>query len=128
MDRPLASFGPRDPADRLARVRQSRVRADPDQSLDFLAKTFQRDVARPHKQLASLTEVWEALVPAPVVARTALEGLSRGTLSVAVDSSATLDALDRLLRSGLKVEIIRAHRGPAIRRIKLRVDSDLGRA
>ena len=123
--RPLASFGPRSPEERLERVRETRVRPERDETLGFLAAAFQREVARPHKQLAGLTEVWAELVPAELADRTRLEGLARGTLAVAVDSSATLDALDRELRGGLKVAIIKAHRGPALRRVKLRVDSGM---
>ncbi|BAM03582.1 DciA family protein [Phycisphaera mikurensis] len=125
MPGPLASFGPRDPEERLQRVRGFRVRPERDESLGFLAAAFQREVARPHKQLAGLVGVWNELVPPAVAGRTRLESLTRGTLSVAVDSSATLDVLDRLLRGGLRVEIIKANRGPALRRIRLRVDSGL---
>ncbi len=122
---PSASLGPRPPADRLERVRSFRVRPERDETLGFLVSAFQRDVARPHKQLAALTGVWAELVPAGLADRTALLALSRGTLTVAVDSSATLDALDRLLRGGLRVAVIKAHTGPAIRRIKLQVDSGM---
>ena len=127
MPLPLSAFGPRDPGERLERVRRSRVRPERDETLGFLVPAFQREVAKPHKQLAALTEVWAELVPVEVADRTRLDGLSRGVLAVAVDSSATLDTLDRLLRGGLKVAIIKAHAGPAIRRIKLSVDSGLGR-
>ena len=123
--RPLASFGPRDPGERLERVRGLRTRPERDETLGFLADAFQREVARPHKQLAALVGVWAEHVPAELAGRTRLEGLLRGTLTVAVDSSSTLDALDRLLRGGLRVTIIKTHSGPALRRIKLRVDSGL---
>lgn len=127
MPRPRISFQPRDPAERLERVRASRIRSERDEGLGFLVLGFQRDVARPHKQLAALVEAWDELVPAPLAERTRLEGLLRGTLTVAVDSSSTLDSLDRLLRAGLRVTLIKANSGPALRRIKLRVDSSLSR-
>lgn len=126
MPLPLSALGPRDPQERIERVRRSRIRPDRDETLGFLVPAFQREVARPHRQLAALAEVWVELVPAEVADRTRLDGLARGVLAVAVDSSATLDTLDRLLRGGLKVAIIKAHTGPAIRRVKLSVDSGLG--
>lgn len=107
--------------ERLRRLRQHRVWKEPDLSLGFLEKQFQRDVAKPHKQLGALSELWRDLVPDALVGHTRLDDLSRGILRVSVDSSAHLYELDRLLRSGLEKQLVRSHRGAAFRRIKLRV-------
>ncbi|MEX0654511.1 MAG: DUF721 domain-containing protein [Phycisphaeraceae bacterium] len=113
---------PHDPhGQRLDRLRASRNRPDPDLSLGFLQKQFQRDVARPHKQLAQLVELWAQLVPADLAQHTRLESLSRGVLRVAVDSSSHLYELDHLLRAGLERDLVRQHTGPAFRRIKLQL-------
>ncbi|NJL32308.1 MAG: hypothetical protein HC898_12215 [Phycisphaerales bacterium] len=64
---------------RLKRLRTWRVGKEPDLSLSFLKDQFKREVARPHQQLAELTDLWESLVPASIVARTRLESLSAGT-------------------------------------------------
>ena len=104
---------------RLARLRASRNAPEPDLSLGFLKKQFHRDVARPHKQLAELVELWQQLMPADLARHARLESLSRGVLRVSVDSSARLYELDRLLRGGLERELIRSHAGPAFRRIRL---------
>ncbi|MFP4145509.1 MAG: DciA family protein [Phycisphaeraceae bacterium] len=105
----------------LQRLRGYRNRRELDLSLGFLRKQFQREVARPHKQLAQIVEIWQRLVPEPLARHTRLESLSRGVLRVAVDSSAHLYELDQLLRSGLERQIVREHKGAALRRIKLQV-------
>lgn len=91
-------------------------------SLGFLAKQFKREVARPHKQLADLVDLWAQMVPPELVGHTRLLGLARGVLRVAVDSSARLYELDRLLRGGLERELITRHKGAALHRVKLIVE------
>ncbi len=106
----------------LNRLRQWRNRSDPDYSLRFLEKQFDRDVARPHKQLGKLVGLWQELVPEALLKHTRLEGLSRGTLRIAVDSSPHLYELNQLLRGGLEREMIRRQPGnTSLRRIRLRV-------
>ena len=106
---------------RLERLRKYRVRKAPDLSLAFLKNQFQRDVAKPHKQLGQLVSLWQQLLPPDLLEHTRLEGLSRGTLRVAVDSSPHLYQLDRLLSAGLERQLVQQHAGPAFRRVKLRV-------
>ena len=117
-----------DPA-RLAHfeaIRGRRQRHEPDLSLAFLADTFEREVARPHRQLGDLAPLWAELVPPALASHTRLEALRRGVLTVAVDTSAHLYEIDRLLRGGLQRELIVRHRGPAFRRVKLRVAGTAG--
>jgi hypothetical protein len=104
---------------RLERLREHRNRPDRDLSLAFLVKQFKRDVERPHKQLAQIAELWRDMVPPDLVEHCRLDGLARGVLRVSVDSSPHLYQLDQLLRGGLQHQLIRAHTGPALRRIKL---------
>jgi hypothetical protein len=111
-----------DPAnDYLQRLRGWRTKADPDLSLGFLKGQFQREVARPFKQLGVLAELWQQLVPAELVAHTRLEGLSRGALRVVVDSSVRLYELDRLLRAGLERQLLAAAKHAVVRRVQLRI-------
>lgn len=102
-------------------LRRHRTRPDPDLSLGFMKKQFEREIARPARQLAAMVELWNELVPETLREATRLESLSRGVLHVTVSSSVTLYELDALLRSGLERELVRRHRGPAFRRVKLRV-------
>jgi hypothetical protein len=104
--------------DRLSAWRNKR---EPDVSMDFLKTYLKQEVERPYKQLHQVSQVWEVMLPQGLARKTRLESLSRGVLRVAVDSSATLYELDRLLRSGLERQIIQAHKGPAFRKIQLRV-------
>ncbi len=105
----------------LERLRQWRTRKDFDHSMSFLKAQFKRDVEKPFKQLAAMAELWPRLVPASLVGHTKLETISRGVLKVIVDSSGALFELDRLLRGGLEKQLITQHKGPAVRRIQLRV-------
>lgn len=106
----------------LDRLRRYRNRPEDDQTLGFLKDQFKREVEKPHKQLAKLVCLWGELVPDEIARHTRLDSLSRGTLRIAVDSSARLYELDRLLRAGLQQQLIRAHTGPAIRKVQLHVD------
>jgi hypothetical protein len=112
----------RDPSDAyLDRLRQWRTRPDRDYSLDFFKKVFKREIEKPHKQLAALAELWQQLVPPELASHTRLDSLQRGVLKVSVDSSSCLYELDRMLRSGLENQLIVQHKGPALRRVQLRV-------
>lgn len=112
----------KDPSDAyLNRLRDWRNRKDFDHSMGFMKAQFKRDVEKPYKQLVAMAELWPRLVPADLVARTKLETISRGVLKVIVDSSGALFQLDRLLRDGLETKIITQHKGPAFRKIQLRV-------
>lgn len=111
-----------DPRERhLEHLRSRRTRPDPDQSLQFLQKQFKQQVEKPYKQLGDLAELWQSLVPEDLRRHTRLESFQRGTLRVAVDSSARLYALDRLLREGLKTTLIQQHQGAALRKVQLRL-------
>lgn len=105
----------------LDKLRAYRNREEPDRSLHFIKDQFKREVEKPHKQLEKLICLWAELVPDDIAKHTRLESLSRGVLRVAVDSSPRLFELDRMLRSGLEQQLIRAHKGPAIRKVQLRV-------
>jgi hypothetical protein len=108
---------------RLERLRQWHTRPEPDLSLSFLREQFKRDVEKPYKQLAQVAAVWSALVPAALAAHCRLVSLSRGVLRVAVEDSAHLYELDRLLRQGLERQVRTAAKGPAIHRVQLAVAS-----
>jgi hypothetical protein len=105
---------------RLERLRQLRNRPQRDHSLGFLRDQFEKQVARPFRQLEGVAVIWEQLVPQAIREHCRLESLQRGVLRVAVDDSACLYELDGLLRSGLQQQIIRGVKGKAIRRIQLK--------
>ena len=100
--------------ERFTRVRAWRTGAPADQSLGFMRAAFKTQIAKPHKQLRDIIVIWQRLLPADIAAHTRLEGLTRGVLRIAVDSSPRLYEVDRLLR-------------PAIRKVQLRVDASFTR-
>lgn len=106
---------------RLDRLRSYRNQPEQDLSLGFLKKQFKREVEKPYRQLGPLGTLWAELLPQELVAHSRLEGLSRGVLRVAVDSSAHLYELDSLLRNGLERELIRRHKGAVLRKVRLHV-------
>ena len=104
-------------------LRASRNEMEPDLTLGFLRGTFKRDVERPHKQLAAMVSLWAELVPVDIARHTRLEALSRGVLRVVAESSVWHYELDRLLRQGLREQLITRHKGPAFHRVQIRVDA-----
>ena len=112
---------PRDHQPHLDALRRYRVRPARDESLGFMVDQFQREVARPFKQLGAIAVVWGELVPSELAEAARLESLQRGTLTVSVSTSAVLYELDRRLRDGLERELIIRHKGAAFRRVKLRL-------
>jgi hypothetical protein len=104
---------------RLDQVRRWHTRPERDLSLKFLAADFKRQVEKPYKQLAQVSAVWTTLVPAELIAHCRLEAVTRGVLRVAVEDSAHLYDLDRLLRQGLERQLLAAAKGPALRRVQL---------
>lgn len=105
----------------LQTIRPSRSLPTRDLSLGFLNEQFKHEVAKPYKQLGDLSEIWRALMPPHLVARTRLIGLSRGVLHIEADSSAAHYEIDQLLRGGAKRELITRHKGPAIRKVQIKV-------
>ena len=68
---------------------------------EVLLPWFEKVVAKPAEKLAGVVELWQALVPERLAKRSRLLALSRGTLSVAVDSASLLAELDGQLRGGV---------------------------
>ena len=104
----------------LARLRKWRNTPDRYRGLSFIRDDFKQRVELPHKQVASIVDAWTRCVPPDLAADTRLESLRRGTLTVRVNSSAALHALDRLVRQGLDADLRAASRCPALTRIRLR--------
>ena len=60
-----------------------------------------KTLAKRVKQVASLVDVWEEIIPEPLLGHTALEGFRNGTLTVQVNSSSFRFQLQQLLNGGL---------------------------
>lgn len=84
----------------LARLQEMRGRRFRDVGIEGLVDRMRREARRDTGRLGEIAAAWEATVPAELAARTALEGLRAGTLTVAVDGASSRYRLDRHLRAG----------------------------
>lgn len=81
---------------------------------------FQQSVAKRQTKMGKLAESWNVLVPAMLNDHCALEGFSRGTLVVMVDSSSHLYELKQLFLAGLEKQLMLACKSAGLRKIMLR--------
>ena len=102
----------------VQRLREARVRPARDLSLARDMDRALREAAALRQSVGGCAAAWASVVPPDLLAHTALEGVSRGVLSVRVPNASTRFALDRFLRSGGERAVIAASRS-AISRIRL---------
>ena len=110
---------PPDELSRLARVKKSTAPLTGcigPELVDF----FKHSVQRRHTKLGKIGECWAKLVPELLNDHCALEGFSRGTLTVIVDSSAHLYELKQLLLSGLQQQLLVACASAGLKKINLK--------
>jgi hypothetical protein len=81
---------------------------------------FKQSVAKRQTKLEKIAESWGQLVPEILSEHCALESLTRGTLTVMVDSSSHLYELKQLLLSGLEQQLLIACKSAGLRKIALR--------
>ena len=86
------------------------------QLIDF----FKHSVQKRQVKLAKVAGAWEKLVPQMLAEHTALESLSRGTLTVLVDSASHLYELKQLLLAGLQQQLFLACAAAGLKKIVLR--------
>jgi len=104
---------------RLQRAKQSASRLAPTLGEEMIS-FFKHTVQQRQGKLASIAQAWIRLVPESLSDHCALHGLSRGTLTVRVDSAPHLFELKQLLLAGLQDQLFLACRGCGLRRITLR--------
>src|SRR5579862_4557397 len=81
---------------------------------------FKQSVQKRQTKLTRIAESWSLLVPPLLSDHCALEGLTRGTLTVIVDSSSHLYELKQLLLAGLQDQLLLACRAAGLRNISLK--------
>ena len=104
---------------RLQRFKQSSPRAS-NKLGDEMVSFFKQCVGKRQTKLGKIAEVWGVLVPETLSARSSLESLHRGTLTVLVDSSSHLYELKQLLLAGLQQQLLLACKSAGLRKIVLR--------
>lgn len=105
--------------ERLAAAKKPAPRATAALGEEMIA-FFRQSVQKRQTKLAIIAKYWEALVPALINEHCALEGLTRGTLTVLVDSAAFLYELKQLLLAGLEKQLLIACKSAGLRKITLR--------
>ena len=108
-----------DELERLARVK-ARTPEVPDPLGPELISFFKRSVQRRQGKLEKLADVWSQLVPELLNDHCALEGFTRGTLTVLVDTASHLYELKQLLLSGLENQLLSACKSTGLRKIALK--------
>lgn len=78
------------------------------------------ELRRSAKRLGGIMEAWDDLVPASLREATRVDSFERGTLTVTAESSATIYALDREMRSGLEAALQSAT-GGKLQRVRGRI-------
>lgn len=81
---------------------------------------FKKSVQKRQLKLSKIAACWEQLVPEMLSAHCALEGLSRGTLTVIVDSASHLYELKQLLLAGLQKQLLIACKSAGLSKISLK--------
>jgi len=81
---------------------------------------FKQSVQKRHTKLGKIAESWGAIVPDMFGEHCSLESLSRGTLTVIVDSSSHLYELKQLLLAGIEQQLLIACKSTGLRKINLK--------
>lgn len=81
---------------------------------------FQQSVQKRQTKLAKIGECFGRLVPETLTDHCSLESLSRGSLTVLVDSASHLYELKQLLLAGLQQQLLMACKSAGLRKIILK--------
>ena len=108
-----------DPLPRLARVKALPPDV-PDALGPQLIAFFKASVQKRQTKLEKLADCWSQLVPELLNEHCALEGYSRGTLTVLVDSASHLYELKQLLLAGLEKQLLAACKAAGLKKVALK--------
>src|SRR6185436_3182886 len=90
---------------RVSRVKHTTRTAEATLGAD-LVKFFKKSVQKRQTKFNKIGECWAGLVPETFCDHTSLESLTKGTLTVLVDSASHLYELKQLLLAGLERQIL----------------------
>ena len=104
---------------RLSRIKSvHRRNADP-LGAEMIA-FFKHSVQKRQTHMSRIADAWAVLVPDLLNDHCALDSLTRGTLTVLVDTSAHLYELKQLLLAGLQQQLLQACKAAGLRKITLK--------
>lgn len=104
---------------RLARVKSKKHFVPPPLGPELIS-FFKQSVEKRQDKFGVIAQAWEVLVPKLFQEHTALDSLTRGTLTVLVDSASHLYELKQLLLAGLQKQLILACKKTGLRKIQLK--------
>lgn len=104
---------------RLQKVKQSAPPPVPTLGGEMVT-FFKQCVEKRQTKLGKIAGAWDALVPPMLSDHCSLESLSRGTLTVIVDSSAHLYELKQLLLAGVERQLIAACKTAGLKKVVLK--------
>jgi hypothetical protein len=85
-----------------------------------LISFFKTSVQKRQGKLEKIADAWSQLVPDLLNEHCALEGFTRGSLTVLVDSASHLYELKQLLLAGLEKQLLTACKSAGLRKVALR--------
>ena len=104
---------------RLARVKQIHAPAMGALGPEMIS-FFKQSVQKRQTKLSNVAAAWSQLIPEMLNEHCALEGMSRGSLTVVVDSASHLYELKQLLLAGLQQQLLLACGSNGLRKIVLK--------
>ena len=104
---------------RLARVK-AQAPDVPDPLGPELISFFKSSVQKRQGKLEKIADCWSQLVPDLLNEHCALEGFTRGSLTVLVDSASHLYELKQLLLAGLEKQLVAACKSAGLRKVALK--------
>ncbi|MCC6421898.1 MAG: DUF721 domain-containing protein [Phycisphaerales bacterium] len=104
---------------RLQRFKQSAPTPTDKLGMEMVS-FFKQSVQKRQTKLGVIAQHWSELVPGLLNDHCSLESLSRGTLTVLVDSASHLYELKQLLLAGLQQQLLIACRSSGLRKINLK--------
>ncbi len=99
-----------------------------DAGLAFVEKYFTKEIAKPHAELAAITQAWATCAPDYAKAEAQLASFKRGILEVVAPSAAIKYRLDMDLRTGLEQRLRSAHRGETLKKVKVSLPGGASKA
>ena len=106
----------------VQRLRESRLRPARDLTMAREMDRAMREAVALRRATGGCADAWSRIIPSALLAKTALEGVSKGVLTVRVPDASTRFELDRFLRSGGQTQLVSACRA-SIGRVRLVVVS-----
>ncbi len=104
----------------LEQLRKWRTRPERDLSISASIVELRKSLRKSNKQLNSIIEVWDEIVPSQLYQNATPTSLRAGTLFVTVSDSSTAYQLNRLLRASLLREL-QKRSSSTLKQIKVKV-------